>query len=127
VLQISAGTLLAIGLLVPLAAMAAAGVMIAATQTRPRAGFWSQRGAFDSPRCWPPSAWRSSGPAAAAASVPRPQHRRGSACDVGTQLDADSLAEATAVVGEATAPASWNGCRYGSQAAVSVAPAGLMA
>jgi uncharacterized membrane protein YphA (DoxX/SURF4 family) len=49
VLQISAGTLLAIGLLAPLAAMAAAGVMIVATQTRLRAGFWSQRGAFDSP------------------------------------------------------------------------------
>ena len=127
VLQIGAGILLTIGLLTPLAAMAAAGVMIVATQTRLRVGFWSQRGGFDSPRCWPPSAWRSSGPAAAAASVSRPLHRRGRACDVGTQLDADSLAEATAVVGEVTAPASWNGCRYGSQAAVGVAPAGLVA
>lgn len=47
---------LAIGLLTPLAAMATAGVMIVATQTRLRAGIWSQRGGFDSPRCWPPSA-----------------------------------------------------------------------
>jgi Transposase IS116/IS110/IS902 family len=44
----------------------AAGVMIVATQTRLRAGSWSQRGGFDFPRRWPPSAWRSSGPARAA-------------------------------------------------------------
>jgi putative oxidoreductase len=47
VLQVGAGILLAIGLLTPLAAMAAAGVMIVATQTRLRAGFWSQRGGFE--------------------------------------------------------------------------------
>jgi putative oxidoreductase len=69
VLQLGAGILLAIGLLIPLAAMTAVGVMIVAAQTRLRAAFWSQRGGFDSPRCWPSSAWRSSGPAAAAASV----------------------------------------------------------
>ena len=49
VLQIGAGILLAIGLLTPLAAMAAAGVMIVATQTRLRAGFWSQRGGCEYP------------------------------------------------------------------------------
>ena len=54
--QISAGPLPAIRLLTPFAAMAAAGVMIVATQTQLRAGFWSQRGAFDSPRSSPPSA-----------------------------------------------------------------------
>jgi putative oxidoreductase len=49
VLQLGAGILLAIGLLTPLAAMAAAGVMIVATQTRLRAGFWAQRGGFEYP------------------------------------------------------------------------------
>jgi putative oxidoreductase len=48
-LQIGAGILLAIGLLTPIAAMAAAGVMIVAAQTRLRAGFWSQRGGFEYP------------------------------------------------------------------------------
>jgi len=46
VLQLGAGILLAIGLLTALAAMAAAGVMIVAVQTRLRAGFWSQRGGY---------------------------------------------------------------------------------
>jgi putative oxidoreductase len=49
VLQLGAGILLTIGLLTPLAAMVAAGVMIVATQTRLRAGFWSQRGGFEYP------------------------------------------------------------------------------
>ena len=49
VLQLGAGILLAIGLLTALAAMAAAGVMIVAVQTRLRAGFWSQRGGFEYP------------------------------------------------------------------------------
>jgi hypothetical protein len=48
VLQLGAGTLLTIGLLTPLAMTAAAGVMIVATWTHLRAGFWSQHGGFES-------------------------------------------------------------------------------
>jgi putative oxidoreductase len=48
-MQLGTGMLLTIGLLTPLAAMSATGVMVVATETRLRAGFWSQRGGFEYP------------------------------------------------------------------------------